>query len=76
MAIPCEKGRGVTLSRSVQKKSINFSDDRINVTWKLKFVVGKVEKNVEKGRKCWFFLQFLLFPQSFKNLFFTVSLNP
>ena len=30
-----------------------FADDKINVSEKLKFVLGWVENIVGKGRKCW-----------------------
>ena len=29
-----------------------FADDKINVIWKLKFALGKVENIVNKGEKC------------------------
>ena len=43
-----------------------FAGDKINVTEKLKFVLGRVENIVGKGENAGF-QHFLLFPQSFKK---------
>ena len=49
-----------------------FSDHEINVTKKLKFVLGKVENIVEKEKNV-FHQHFLLFPQCFQKATFTGS---
>ena len=49
-----------------------FADEKINVTEKLKFVLGRVESIVGKGENAGF-QHFLLFPQMFsKGLFLRV----
>ena len=48
-------GKGLTLSYhkiSVWSKLKALADDKINVTEKLKFVLGRVENIVGKGEKC------------------------
>ena len=47
-----------------------FADDKINVTEKLKFVLGRVEKIVGKGENAGY-QHFLLFPQCFQNASYT-----
>ena len=46
-----------------------FADDKINVTEKLKFALGRVENMVGKGEN------FLLFPQCFLKAPYTGSLK-
>ena len=46
-----------------------FADDKINVSEKLKFVVGWVEKHCGKRRKCWL-PAFYPFPTMFLKDFF------
>ena len=36
-----------------QSKLKEFADDKVNVTLKIKFVLGRVENIVGKRRKCW-----------------------
>ena len=43
-----------------------FADDKLNLTEKLKFVLGKVENIVGKGENAGF-QHFLLFPQCFQK---------
>ena len=43
-----------------------FADDKINVTEKLKFVLGRVENMVGKGENAGY-QHFLLFPQCFQK---------
>ena len=45
-----------------------FADDKINMTEKLKFVLGKVENIVEKGENAGY-QHFLLFPTMFSKGF-------
>ena len=47
-----------------------FADDKINVTVKLKFVLGRVENIVGKGENAGY-LHFLLFPQRFQKASYT-----
>ena len=47
-----------------------FTDDKINVNEKLKFVTGKVENLVRKGENAGY-QHFLLFPQCFQKLSFS-----
>ena len=51
-----------------------FADDRTNVSEKLKFVYGRVENIVEKGKNAvnW---HFLLFPQHFQRASFSSLLK-
>ena len=49
-----------------------FADDRMNVTEKLKFLLGRVENIVEKGENDGY-QHFLLFPQGFQKLSSPVS---
>ena len=51
-----------------------FADDKINVTSKLKFVLGMEENIVGKGENAGN-QHFLLFPQCFKEAFFTEVLK-
>jgi hypothetical protein len=46
-----------------------FADNKIDVTEKLKFVLGRVENIVEKGENAGY-QHFLLFPQCFQKLSF------
>ena len=46
-----------------------FADDKINVTQKLKFMLGRVENFFEKRRKCWS-PAFSPFPTMFEKLSF------
>ena len=46
-----------------------FADDKIIVTQKLKFVLGRVENIGEKGENAGY-QHFLLFPQCFQKLLF------
>ena len=46
-----------------------FADDKINMTEKLKFVLGKVENIVEKGENAGY-QHFLLFPTIFSHYVF------
>ena len=43
-----------------------YADNKINVTEKLKFILGKLENIVEKGENAGY-QHFLLFPQCFKG---------
>ena len=52
-----------------QSKLEAFADDKINVTKKLKFVMGRVENIVGKGENAGD-EHFLLFPQCFQKLSF------
>ena len=45
-----------------------FTDDKINVTEKLKFVLGRIENIVEKGQNAGYH-HFLLFPKCFSRSF-------
>ena len=45
-----------------------FADNKINVTEKLKFVLGKGKKHFEKRRKCWL-PAFSPFPTMFSKVF-------
>ena len=47
-----------------------FADDKINVTEKLKFVLGRLENILEKRRKCWI-PAFSPFPQFFRKASYT-----
>ena len=47
-----------------------FADNKINVTKKLKFVLGKVENIVGKGENAGY-QHFLLFPQHFQKVSYT-----
>ena len=51
-----------------------FADDKINVTEKLKFVLGRVENFVGKGENAGY-QHFLLFLQCFQKVSFTGSLK-
>ena len=51
-----------------------FAGDKINLTEKLKFVLGKVENIVGKGENVGY-QHFLLFPQCFQMASFTESLK-
>ena len=51
-----------------------FADDRINVTQKLKFALGRVENIVGKGENACY-QHLLLFPQCFQKLSFSGSLK-
>ena len=51
-----------------------FADDKINVTEKLKFVLGKVENVVGKGENAGY-QHFLLYPQCFQKASYTESLT-
>ena len=51
-----------------------FADDKINVTQKLKFVLGRVENIVAKGENSGY-QHFLFFPQCFQKTFYTGSLK-
>ena len=50
------------------------ADDKINLTEKLKFVLGRVEYSVEKGENAGY-RHFLLFPQCFQKASFSRSLK-
>ena len=47
-----------------------YADNKINVTKKLKFVLGKVENIVGKGENAGY-QHFLLFPQRFQKVSYT-----
>ena len=47
-----------------------FADDKIKVTEKLKFVLGRVENTVGKGENAGY-QHFLLFPQCFQKASFS-----
>ena len=47
-----------------------FADDKITMTQKLKFVLGRVENIEGKRRKCWL-PAFFLFPQCFLKFFYS-----
>ena len=49
-----------------------FADNKLNVTWELKFVLGR-ENNVGKGENAGY-QHFLLFPQCFQKSSFTEEL--
>ena len=51
-----------------QSKLKGFADDKLNVTQKLKFILGRVETIVGKRRKCWL-PAFFPFPTMFSNGF-------
>ena len=51
-----------------------FAHDKIYVTEKLKFVLGRLENIVEKGENAGY-QHFLLFPQCFQRASFSVSLK-
>ena len=51
-----------------------LADDKINVTEKLKFVLGRAENIVRKGENAGF-QHFVLFPQCFQKASFTGSLK-
>ena len=51
-----------------------FADDKIIVTQKLKFVLGRVENVVGKRRKCWF-PAFSPFSTMFSKAFFAVDVK-
>ena len=51
-----------------------FADDRINVTGKLKFVLGSAQSIMGKGENAGY-QHFLLFPQCFQKLAFSGSLK-
>ena len=57
-----------------QSKFKAFADDKINVTKKSKFDLGRVENNVGKGENAGY-QQFLLFPQCFQKTAFPGSLK-
>ena len=48
-------------------KQKSFADDKINVTEKWKFVLGRVENTVGKGENAGY-QHFLLFPQCFQKI--------
>ena len=50
-----------------------FADDKINVTEKLKSVLGRVENIVGKGENARY-QHFLLFPQCFQNIQFSSAI--
>ena len=52
-----------------QSKFKTFADDKIIMTQKLKFVLGKVENTVGKGENAGY-QHFLLFPQCFQKFSF------
>ena len=49
-----------------------FADDKINVTEKLKFVLGRLENMVDKGENAGYYQHFPLFPSMFSKGFFKV----
>ena len=51
-----------------------LADDKIDVTQKLKFVLGQVENNLGKGENAGF-QHFLLFPKCFQKPFSSGSLK-
>ena len=51
-----------------------FADEKLNVTEKLKFVLGRVENIMGKGKNAGY-QHFFLFPQCFSNLSFSGSLK-
>ena len=51
-----------------------FLDDKINVTQKVKFVLGWLENIVEKGENAGY-QHFLLFPHCFQNHSLSLSLK-
>ena len=51
-----------------------LADDKINVTEKLKFVLGRVESIMGKGENA-VYQHFLLFPYCFQTAFFSGSLK-
>ena len=51
-----------------------FADDKIIVTQKLKFVLGGVEKNCGKRRKCWLPV-FSPFPTMFAKAVFSTGVK-
>ena len=53
----------------VRSKFKALADGKINVTEKLKFVLGRVENTVGKGEKCWL-PAFSPFPAMFSKAFF------
>ena len=62
------------LNSSPNDKIEGFADDKMNVTWKLNFVLGRVENMVGKGENAGY-QHFLLFPQCFQKLSFWRSLK-
>ena len=52
----------------------DFADDKINVTQKLNFVLGRVENIVGKGENA-AKQHFVLFPQCFQQVSYTGSLK-
>ena len=52
-----------------------FADNKINVTEKLKFVLGRVESIVGKGENAGYRHFLLLFPQFFQKASYTGSLK-
>ena len=54
-----------------QSKLKAVADDKINLTEKLKFIFGMVEKHFRERRKCWF-SAFPPFPKMFSKSFFKV----
>ena len=51
-----------------------FADDKINMTEKFKFVLGRIENIVEKGENAGY-QYFFLFPQCFQKASYTGSLK-
>ena len=51
-----------------------FADDKINVTKKLKFALGRVENIVGKGKNAGY-QHFLFFPQCFQKATFSGALK-
>ena len=59
---------------SDRSKLRELADDKINVVEKVKFVLGQIENNVEKGENAGY-QHFLLFPHCFQKAYFSGSLK-
>ena len=75
--VPSDVDRCLSLFNSLPNDKIldrsklkAFAEDKINVTEKLKFVLGRVENIVRKGENAGH-QHFLLFPQSFQKASYT-----
>ena len=63
-------GKGLNDMILHKSKMKDFADDKMNVTQKLNFVLGRVENIVGKGENAGY-QHFLLFPQCFQKLSFS-----